>query len=87
MPTAPTTAFRLGEKVEDPLQMYLADVFTVSANLSGLPAISVPSGRDADGLPIGLQLTAAAFAETTLLRVAAAYEDARGAFPTPEERG
>jgi aspartyl-tRNA(Asn)/glutamyl-tRNA(Gln) amidotransferase subunit A len=83
MPTAPTTAFRLGEKVEDPLQMYLADVFTVSANLSGLPAISVPCGRDAQGLPIGLQLTAPAFAETTLLHAAAAYEDARGPFATP----
>jgi aspartyl-tRNA(Asn)/glutamyl-tRNA(Gln) amidotransferase subunit A len=83
MPTAPTTAFRLGEKVEDPLQMYLADVFTVSANLSGLPAISVPSGRDGSGLPIGLQLTAPAFAETMLLRAAAAYEDARGPFPHP----
>lgn len=83
MPTAPTTAFRLGEKVEDPLQMYLADVFTVSANLSGLPAISIPSGLDSNGLPIGLQLTAPAFAETTLLRAAAAYEDARGEFKTP----
>lgn len=83
MPTAPTTAFRLGEKLADPLQMYLADVFTVSANLSGLPAISVPCGQDAGGLPIGLQLTAAAFQETTLLRAAAAYEDARGPFPHP----
>ena len=83
MPTAPTTAFRLGEKVEDPLQMYLADIFTVSANLSGLPAISVPCGLDGQGLPVGLQLTAPAFDETTLLRAAAAYEDARGAFPTP----
>lgn len=83
MPTTPTTAFRLGEKVEDPLQMYLADVFTVSANLSGLPALSIPCGRDAQGLPIGLQITAPAFAETTLLRAGAAYEDARGEFPTP----
>ena len=83
MPTAPTTAFRLGEKLKDPLQMYLADIFTVSANLSGLPAISVPCGLDGEGLPVGLQLTAAAFRETMLLRAAAAYEDARGAFPTP----
>ncbi len=82
-PTAPTTAFRLGEKVEDPLQMYLADVFTVSANLSGLPAISVPCGLDGQGLPVGLHLTAPAFAESALLRAAAAYEDARGAFVTP----
>jgi aspartyl-tRNA(Asn)/glutamyl-tRNA(Gln) amidotransferase subunit A len=86
MPTSPTTAFRLGEKMQDPLQMYLADVFTVSANLSGLPAISVPCGLDTQGLPVGLQLTAAAFAETTLLRAAAAYEDARGACPTPPTR-
>ncbi len=83
MPTAPTTAFRLGEKLEDPLQMYLADVFTVSANLAGLPAISVPCGLDDQGLPVGLQLTAPAFGETMLLRAAAGYEDARGPFPTP----
>ncbi len=83
MPTAPTTAFRLGEKIEDPLQMYLADIFTVSANLAGLPAISVPCGLDGGGLPVGLQLTAPAFAETMLLRAAAGYEDARGAFPSP----
>ena len=57
MPTSPTPAFRIGERVADPLQMYLADVFTVSANLAGLPAISVPCGFTAGGLPIGLQLT------------------------------
>jgi aspartyl-tRNA(Asn)/glutamyl-tRNA(Gln) amidotransferase subunit A len=83
MPTSPTTAFRLGERLEDPLQMYLADVFTVSANLAGLPGVSVPCGLDAQGLPIGLQLMGRAFDETGLLRVAAAYEDARGAFPPP----
>ena len=81
MPKAPTTAFRLGEKMEDPLHMYLADVFTVSANLSGMPAISVPCGLDGQGLPVGVQMTAPAFGETTLLRAAAAYEDVRGAFP------
>jgi aspartyl-tRNA(Asn)/glutamyl-tRNA(Gln) amidotransferase subunit A len=83
MPTSPTTAFRLGERLEDPLQMYLADVFTVSANLAGLPGVSVPCGLDTQGLPIGLQLMGRAFDESGLLRVAAAYEDARGAFPTP----
>ena len=73
MPTSPTTAFPLGARVEDPLQMYLADVFTVSANLAGLPAISVPCGFAAR-LPVGLQLTGRAWGEATLLRVAAEYE-------------
>jgi aspartyl-tRNA(Asn)/glutamyl-tRNA(Gln) amidotransferase subunit A len=72
-PTSPTTAFRLGEKLEDPVQMYLADFFTVSANLAGIPAISVPCGF-ADGLPVGLQLTAAPWGEEMLCRAAAAYE-------------
>jgi len=74
MPTSPGAAFRLGERIDDPLQMYLADVFTVSANLAGLPAISVPCGFTADRLPIGLQLTGRRFDEATLLRVADAYE-------------
>ena len=74
MPTSPTPAFRIGERVSDPLQMYLADVFTVSANLAGLPAISVPCGFTAGGLPIGLQLTGRPFDEATLLRIADAYE-------------
>jgi aspartyl-tRNA(Asn)/glutamyl-tRNA(Gln) amidotransferase subunit A len=73
MPTSPTPPFRLGEKTDDPLQMYLADVFTVSANLAGLPAISVPCGFS-DRLPIGLQLTGQLFDESTLLRVADAYQ-------------
>jgi len=73
MPTSPTPPFRLGEKTDDPLQMYLADVFTVSANLAGLPAISVPCGFS-DRLPIGLQLTGKLFDESTLLRVADAYQ-------------
>jgi aspartyl-tRNA(Asn)/glutamyl-tRNA(Gln) amidotransferase subunit A len=74
MPTSPTPAFKIGERVADPLQMYLADVFTVSANLAGLPAISVPCGFTRDGLPIGLQLTGRRFDEATLLRIADAYE-------------
>jgi aspartyl-tRNA(Asn)/glutamyl-tRNA(Gln) amidotransferase subunit A len=74
MPTSPTPAFKLGERVADPLQMYLADVFTVSANLAGLPAVSVPCGFTADHLPIGLQLTGRRFDESTLLRIADAYE-------------
>jgi aspartyl-tRNA(Asn)/glutamyl-tRNA(Gln) amidotransferase subunit A len=74
MPTTPTPAFRLGEKTDDPLQMYLADVFTVSANLAGVPAISFPCGFSPDGLPIGLQLTGRMFDEATLLRAADAYQ-------------
>jgi len=75
-PVSPTTAFRIGEKVDDPLSMYLADVFTLSLNLAGLPGISVPCGFDGAGLPIGLQLIAGAFAEKTLLRAAFGYEQA-----------
>jgi aspartyl-tRNA(Asn)/glutamyl-tRNA(Gln) amidotransferase subunit A len=74
MPTTPTPAFKIGEKADDPLQMYLADIFTVSANLAGLPAISVPCGFSSERLPIGLQLTGRAFDEATLLRAAEAYQ-------------
>ena len=74
MPTTPTPAFALGEKTADPLQMYLADIFTVSANLAGSPAISVPCGLSPEGLPIGLQLTGRMFDESTLLRAADAYQ-------------
>jgi aspartyl-tRNA(Asn)/glutamyl-tRNA(Gln) amidotransferase subunit A len=70
MPTSPTTAFRIGEKVDDPLQMYLSDVYTVSANLAGVPAISVPAGRDNAGLPIGVQFIGRQFDEQTILKVA-----------------
>jgi len=73
-PTTPTTAFRLGEKLDDPLTMYLSDIYTVSANLGGLPAISVPAGRDAKDLPIGVQLLGKAFDEATLLRAARVVE-------------
>jgi aspartyl-tRNA(Asn)/glutamyl-tRNA(Gln) amidotransferase subunit A len=76
-PTAPTTAFRLGE-VSDPYEMYLSDIFTVTANLAGIPAMSQPIGR-VDGLPVGGQLMAAHFDEATMLRVAAALETALGA--------
>jgi len=74
MPTSPVAAFKIGERIADPLQMYLIDVFTVSANLTGLPAISVPCGFTADHLPVGVQLTGRRFDEATLLRVADAYE-------------
>jgi aspartyl-tRNA(Asn)/glutamyl-tRNA(Gln) amidotransferase subunit A len=69
-PTAPTPAFKLGEKTADPLAMYLEDIFTVSANLGGVPGVSVPMGESADGLPIGMQLQANHFAEEKLLNVA-----------------
>jgi aspartyl-tRNA(Asn)/glutamyl-tRNA(Gln) amidotransferase subunit A len=74
MPTSPTPAFRIGERTDDPLQMYLADIFTVSANLAGLPAMSVPCGFTESGLPIGLQLMGRMFDEATILRIADAYE-------------
>ena len=76
-PTCPTPAFRLGEKVNDPLAMYLADIFTVTANLAGIPGISVPCGENREKLPIGLQLFGRHFDEATVLRVAHAYEQAR----------
>jgi aspartyl-tRNA(Asn)/glutamyl-tRNA(Gln) amidotransferase subunit A len=75
-PVAPTPAFRLGEKVDDPLTMYLSDIFTISANLAGIPGISVPAGFSADGRPIGLQLLGPPFGETTVLQVAHAFEQA-----------
>jgi aspartyl-tRNA(Asn)/glutamyl-tRNA(Gln) amidotransferase subunit A len=74
MPTTPTAAYRIGERAGDPLQMYLGDVFTVSANLAGLPAVSIPCGFTAAGLPIGVQLTGRLFDEATILRIADAHE-------------
>ncbi|MEX0754316.1 MAG: Asp-tRNA(Asn)/Glu-tRNA(Gln) amidotransferase subunit GatA [Actinomycetota bacterium] len=81
-PTSPTTAFALGEKVDDPFAMYLNDVFTIPANLAGVPAISLPCGLD-DGLPVGLQLTAPVLAESDLFRAAHAVESALAFDPTP----
>ena len=75
-PTSPTTAFKIGEKADDPLSMYLADVFTLSLNLAGNCGLSLPCGFDAAGLPIGLQLIGPAFGEGTILRAAHAYEQA-----------
>lgn len=73
-PTSPTPAIRIGEKVNDPLAMYLMDIYTVSANLAGIPAISIPCGFNNAGLPIGLQLMGAHFAEDRLLRIAHEYQ-------------
>jgi len=75
-PTSPTAAFKLGEKADDPLAMYLADIFTVTADLAGIPGISVPCGKTKENLPIGLQILGKHFDEATILRVASAYEQA-----------
>jgi aspartyl-tRNA(Asn)/glutamyl-tRNA(Gln) amidotransferase subunit A len=74
MPVSPTTAFKFDEKVDDPLKMYLSDVYTIAANLAGVPAISIPCGFDKNNLPIGLQILAQAFGEDKLLRIARIYE-------------
>jgi aspartyl-tRNA(Asn)/glutamyl-tRNA(Gln) amidotransferase subunit A len=83
-PVAPTVAFKLGERTQDPLQMYLADVFTITCNLAALPGLSVPCGADAGtGMPVGLQLLGRPFDEATLLRAARALEREVGAAPPP----
>jgi len=76
-PTSPTVPFRIGEKADDPLQMYLSDVCTLPINIAGIPGISVPAGF-ADGLPVGMQILGKPFSEETLFRVAYAYEQATG---------
>jgi aspartyl-tRNA(Asn)/glutamyl-tRNA(Gln) amidotransferase subunit A len=81
-PTSPTTAFRIGEKVDDPLQMYLSDIYTIPVNLGGIPGVSIPCGLSA-GLPVGLQILGSHFAEATMLRAAAAFEEARPFDTTP----
>ena len=73
-PVAPSTAPKLGESLSDPLKMYLGDIYTIAVNLAGLPAISVPCGKDKNGLPIGLQLIGDCFAEKKLIRAAYTYE-------------
>jgi aspartyl-tRNA(Asn)/glutamyl-tRNA(Gln) amidotransferase subunit A len=77
-PTAPTPAFKLGEKTADPLEMYLSDIYTITANLSGVPGLSIPCGLSSDGLPIGLQLIGRHFDEGTLLRAGHSLEMALG---------
>ena len=77
-PVYPTTAFKIGEKTDDPLKMYAGDVCTVSANIAGLPGLSIPCGLDSKGLPIGLQLMAKPFGEETLIKAAYAFEQANG---------
>ncbi len=84
-PVAPTTAPKLGKSLSDPLKMYLGDIYTISANLAGLPGLSIPCGIDSAGLPIGLQLIGDCFKEKNLIRAAYAYEQARGVFGRKEE--
>lgn len=74
-PTTPETAFRLGEKVQNPLSMYLSDIFTTPVNLGGFPAMSVPVGLDSNNMPIGLQLIANHFGETQLMQVSYLLEN------------
>jgi len=74
LPTTPTPAFKLGEKVDDPLQMYLSDIYTIPCNLAGLPGLSLPCGFDRSGLPIGLQVLGNHFQEEKILRVAYTYQ-------------
>jgi aspartyl-tRNA(Asn)/glutamyl-tRNA(Gln) amidotransferase subunit A len=83
-PTAPETAIKLGERVDDPLAMYLSDIFTISVNLAGLPGLVLPCGKDAGGLPIGLQIIGPPFGEEAIFRTAAAYEALRGEWTWPE---
>jgi aspartyl-tRNA(Asn)/glutamyl-tRNA(Gln) amidotransferase subunit A len=84
-PTAPSAAFAIGEKDDDPIAMYLNDVFTVPVNLAGLPGISVPAGLDKGGLPLGLQVIGKALDEATVFQVASALEDAAGFVARPEK--
>lgn len=86
-PAAPHTAPKIGESLSDPLAMYLGDVYTVPANLCGLPAVTVPCGTDREGMPIGLQMIGDCFTEKKLLRAAHAYEQTRGKFEIPKGEG
>ncbi len=85
-PTSPTPAFRLGEKTDDPLAMYLSDIYTVTANLAGVPGINVPAGLSSEGLPIGLQLLGPYWSEATLFRLAHAYQQAHPIATRPQVR-
>jgi aspartyl-tRNA(Asn)/glutamyl-tRNA(Gln) amidotransferase subunit A len=84
-PTSPTAAFGIGERLDDPLAMYLSDALTIPASLAGIPALSLPCGTTPAGLPVGLQLQAPFLAEETLFRVGCAYEEAAG-ITTPPAR-
>jgi aspartyl-tRNA(Asn)/glutamyl-tRNA(Gln) amidotransferase subunit A len=75
-PVSPFQAFKLGEKIDDPLSMYLSDIYTITGDLSGVPCMSVPCGKSPDGLPVGLQILAKHFDESTMFRLAWNYEQA-----------
>jgi aspartyl-tRNA(Asn)/glutamyl-tRNA(Gln) amidotransferase subunit A len=75
-PTSPTVAFRIGEKIDDPLSMYLSDIFTITCNLAGLPGISIPAGTNSAGLPIGIQVLGNHFQESLMLQAAGNLEKA-----------
>jgi len=77
-PVAPTTAWKLGEKSKDPLEMYMEDIYTVPINIAGVPAISVPCGKDSSGMPVGMQLIGKPFDEKTLIRAAYTFEQSVG---------
>jgi aspartyl-tRNA(Asn)/glutamyl-tRNA(Gln) amidotransferase subunit A len=85
-PTSPTPAFKLGEKTDDPLEMYLSDIYTITANLAGVPALSLPCGLSSSGLPIGIQLIGKHFDEARLLRAAHNLEQALGFNSAPPLR-
>ena len=85
-PAAPTTAPKIGTSLSDPLQMYLSDIYTVAVNLAGLPAVSLPCGKDSQGLPVGMQIIGDCFQEKKILRAAAAFEVLRGPFPMAWEK-
>ncbi|UCG39410.1 MAG: Asp-tRNA(Asn)/Glu-tRNA(Gln) amidotransferase subunit GatA, partial [bacterium] len=80
-PTAPTAAFPIGDKVDDPIQMYLSDIYTIPVNIAGIAAVSVPCGLTGEGLPVGVQFISPAFREEVLLKAAHAYEQERGLLP------
>ena len=73
-PTSPTPAFTIGEKSDDPLAMYLADIYTVGANIAGIPGVSVPAGENTDGLPVGVQFLSGKTTDETLLHIAETFE-------------
>ena len=85
-PASPTTAPKIGTSLSDPLQMYLSDIYTVAVNLAGLPAVSLPCGKDSQGLPVGMQIIGDCFQEKKILQTAAAYEALRGPFPMAWEK-